>query len=267
MKFVLPVCLASIFSFAPLASGEESFVHGDDITQPVDRFDIRMQFKSLPDASLASGGTKDDVSQETITLRTDLLFFTKPDQLAVRFDLPFGWSNNPEQDNPGGTTDFGLEDILLQAIYVRTLDPRWAVGFGLKTYLPTATCDALGTGKWQLVPTAAVRANLPEISGGSYVGLILRQYNSIEGPASRKNINETSIEPQLNIGLPDQWFLNFSPEVIYNRTTADWFVPLDIMIGKKFGERWVASIEYQYGLVTDYDKYNEWVEARLGYYF
>ena len=266
MKFpVAPrasLCLIFVLGSGSLASAEEAFSHGDDITRPVDRFDLRMQFESLP-----SQPGFDDLSTETLTLRTDLLLFNKPDQLALRFDLPLVWTNKPEKDNPGGDTDFGLGDILMQAVYVREIDSRWAAGFGAKTYLPTATGDGEGTGKWQLVPTAAVRADLPEISPGSYAGLIVRQYNSVAGPASRKNINRTSVEPQLNIGLPDQWFLNFSPELIYDRTSADWFVPLDVMVGRKFGDRWVASVEYQYGLVTDYDKFDNWIEVRLGYYF
>ncbi|MEO5914304.1 MAG: hypothetical protein ABIS50_08740 [Luteolibacter sp.] len=271
MKFkspgLSPIALTMLAVVCLNATAEEAVVSGEDLTQPIDRFDIRMQFKSLPDAPLASGGTINDVSEETLTLRTDLLFFKKPDQLSLRFDLPLIWTNKPEKDNPGASTDFGLGDILMQAIYVREIDSRWAAGIGMQTLLPTATGDGQGTGKWQLVPTLGVRASLPEISPGSYAGVILRQYNSVAGSSSRKNINNTGIEPQLNIGLPDRWFLNTSPKLIYNRTTGDWFVPLDLMIGKKFGERWIASIEYQFGLVRDYDSYDEWVEARLGYYF
>lgn len=250
-----------------IAHDEGGISHGGDVTQPVDRFDIRMQFKSLPDASLAAGGMLDDVTEETLTLRSDFLFFNKPDQLAVRCDLPLVWTNKPEADNPNGDYEFGLGDLLLQAIYVREIDSRWAAGFGLRTYIPTATGDAFGTGKLQLVPTLGVRASLPEISKGSYTGLVLRQYVSVAGPSSRKDINNFSIEPQFNFVLPGQWFLNTSPEMIYNFETEGWFVPLDLMVGRKFGESWIASVEYKYGLVTDYDSFNQCVEVRLGYFF
>jgi hypothetical protein len=60
---------------------------------------------------------------------------------------------------------------------------------------------------------------------------------------------------------------NLSPETHYNLETNAWFVPLDLMIGRKFGLHWIASLEYQYGLVRDEDSYNQWLEARVGYLF
>jgi hypothetical protein len=53
------------------------------------------------------------------------------------------------------------------------------------------------------------------------------------------------------------------------RTTrrGKWFVPLDIMLGRKSGKRWVTSIEYRYGVVRGVDSYKNWIEARIGYFF
>ena len=134
--------------------------------------------------------------------------------------------------------------------------------------LPTATGLAFGNGKWQLAPSIGARAELPEISPGSYVGLAVREFVSVAGPSSRSNINYLSFEPALNIALPDQWFLNSNPKLRFNLETNKWFVPLEsLMAGRKFGPRWVASIEYQYGLVRDDARYNQWVEARVGYFF
>lgn len=240
--------------------------HGEDITQPVDRFDVRVQYETLPDVTW-DGKTYDDISQDTLTLRSDLVFFSTPNQLALRFDVPLVRNNKPDKDNRDGSTESGLGDVLMQAIYVRSFDARWAGGIGMRTILPTATAEGLGTGKWQLVPTVAVRANLPEISRGSYAGLAVREFVSVAGSSKRSDIRKLQFEPQLNIVLPDRWLLNFSPECAYNLETDAWFVPLDIMVGKKFGTSWVASLEYQYGLVTEDDSYNQWVEARIGYFF
>ena len=52
-----------------------------------------------------------------------------------------------------------------------------------------------------------------------------------------------------------------------NATAIAWLVPLDLMIGRKFELHWIASLEYQYGLVRDDDSYNQWLEARVGYSF
>jgi hypothetical protein len=254
------------FSSAQSSSEEKLINSGEDLTAPVDRFDLRMQFQSLPDSSY-NGLDFDDLSTETITLRTDLLLFAKPNQLALRFDLPLEWSNKPNDQNPTGDTEFGMGDFLAQAIYVREIDKRWAVGAGLRTILPTATGEAFGDGKWQLVPTVGVRASVPEISQGSYLGLIVRQFSSVGGQSSRSDISYFQFEPQFNWTLPERWFLNFSPEIKFNLMTRDWFVPLDIMVGRRFGLNWIASLEYQYGLVTEDDSYNQWLEARIGYFF
>jgi hypothetical protein len=250
----------------PAVAAEEPANNGEDLTKSINRFDLRLQGLTLPDAR-EGGRLFDDRHQETLTLRTDLMLFTKPDQLALRIDLPLVWSNKPTSENPDGRTQFGMGDLLLQAVYVRTLDARWAGAVGLRTILPTATGIAFGSGKWQLVPTVAVRAELPEISTGSYTGLIVRLFESVAGSSSRNNINNLGLEPQFNIGLPNGWFLNTSPKIIYNIETSKWFVPLDLMVGKKCGTRWMASLEYQYGLVRGDDKYNQWLEARVGYFF
>ncbi|MGB8476349.1 MAG: hypothetical protein WCE61_19885 [Candidatus Acidiferrum sp.] len=246
---------------------EELADNGEDITNPLNRFDLRLQVKTLPDATASSGQILDDRHAETLTLRSDLLLFPKPNQLALRFDLPLIWSNKSGSDNPNGLTKFGLGDFLAQAIYVRTLDPRWAGAIGMRTVVPTATSDAFGSDKLQLVPTVAVRAQLPEISSGSNVGVIARQFVSVAGDSSRSNINKFGLEPFLNIGLPEQWFVNSSPKMTYNLYTDKWFVPLDLMVGRKFGTRWVASLEYQYGLVGSSDNYKQWLELRVGHFF
>ena len=214
-KFGAPIamlCLVGCPCIAQTTTFQEHVVNsGEDITAPIDRFDLRMQFKSLEDVS-HKGVEFDDISNETLTLRTDLVLFNKPDQLALRFDLPLIWSNKPNNQNPEGNTEFGMGDFLMQAIYVREIDKRWAAGAGLRTIPATATGEAFGDGKWQLVPTVGVRASLPEISEGSYAGLIVRQFSSVGGQSSRKNISYFQFEPQFNIGLPGQWFLNFSPK-------------------------------------------------------
>jgi hypothetical protein len=246
---------------------EDAVNFGEDITDPLNRFDVRWQIRSLPDATAQSGQVLDDRRAETLTLRSDLLFFPKPNRLALRIDLPLMWSNKPESENPGGQTEFGLSDLLMQALYVRTIDARWAGAIGLRMIFPTATGEAFGTGKLQLVPTIAVRAELPEISRGSNVGLIVRQFVSVAGDSSRSNINKLGLEPFLNVGLPKQWFVNSSPKMTYDLYTEKWFVPLDVMVGKRFGTRWVTSLEYQYGLVGSSDNYKYWLEARVGYFF
>jgi hypothetical protein len=269
---VLAICLQSNFRAGAATqqelanNAEELLNNGEDITNPVNRFDARFQFRTLPDAT-QSGQLFDNRQAETMTFRTDLVFFKKPDQLALRFDLPLIWSNKPTSGNTNGVTQFGLGDLLLQQIYVHTFNARWAAGAGFQEIVPTATLAASGDGKWEIAPTVGARAELPEISAGSFALFDVRDFVTVAGRSSRSNVNFLSLEPQLSIGLPGQWFLTSYPKIRYNFENNKWFVPLDIMVGKKFGVHWVASIEYQYGLVTDDYRYKQWLEARVGYFF
>jgi hypothetical protein len=263
----LAMSLMGVICQAAAPAEEDQLLNnGEDLTKPINRFDTRFQYETLPDTT-QSGRLFDNRHVETMTFRTDLVFFPKPNQFALRVDLPMEWSTKPTNDNTNGLNRFGLGDLLVQALYVRTFDSRWAAAVGLQTLFPTATGLAFGNGKYQLAPSAGARANLPEISAGSYVGLAVREFVSVAGSSTRSNINYLSFEPALNIALPDQWFLNSNPKLRYDLTTKSWFVPLDLMVGKKFGLHWIASVEYQYGLVRDDPKFNQWVEARVGYFF
>lgn len=202
------------------SAAEEEVNDGEDITKPVNRFDVRFQLKSLPDAT-ESGQLFDARNTETLTLRSDLKFFSKPNQLGLRLDLPLVWSNKPTSENTQGLREFGFGDLQFQAAYVRTFNARWAGAIGSQTILPTATGKAFGNGKWRLVPSVAMRAELPEISSGSYAALIVRQDVSVEGTSSRENINDLILEPQINIGLPGRWFVSTSPKLYYDTYTKN----------------------------------------------
>ena len=259
-------CFLSCFCSVAATAEDDLLNTGEDITRPLNRFDVRLQAKSLPDVT-ESGQNFDNIHAETLTLRTDWVLSSKPDQLALRFDLPWVWSNKPNPKNTNGATQSDLGDLLSQAIYVHTFNGRWAAGTGMQVIAPTATNQNCGAGKWQLAPTVGVRASLPEITDGSYVGVVARQFASVAGDTSRGNVNYTSIQPQLNLQFPDVWFINISPNIRCENDTGKWFVPLDLMLGKKFGKHCVASLEYQYGLITAYKQYIDWVEFRLGYFF
>jgi hypothetical protein len=263
----LLILIAGLLRSTSVAVTEsDPFNNGEDFTRPVNRFDTRFQFRTLPD-STSSGKLFEERHAETMTFRTDFVLFHKPDQLALRFDLPMEWNNKPTRQNPMGGTRFGVGDLLAQAAYLHTFNERWAAGIGMQMLLPTATEEGTGNGKWQLAPTLGVRVALPEISTGSYFGLIAREFVSVGGRTNRADINYLQLEPQLNVALPGQWFLNSSPKLRYNFENQKWFVPIDLMVGKKFGTRWVASAEYQYGVVRDDDRYHQWLEARVGYFF
>ena len=91
--------------------------------------------------------------------------------------------------------------------------------------------------------------------------------NSFGSNPKRSNLQYLIIKPQLNVNLPREWFVNSTPEIRADYKTGKWFVPLDVMLGKKLGSHWVTSIEYRYGVVRGVDSYKSWIEARIGYFF
>jgi len=262
------ICIMTGFiSAATLDTEQEDEANnGEDFTKPVNRFDVRLQLKTLPDDT-ESHETFDDRSAETLTLRTDWVLSSKPDQVYLRFDLPYVWSNKTNAQNKSGAVQSGWGDFLAQAAYVRTFNSQWAAGAGMQMIFPTATGEAFGNGKLQLAPTVAVRREFPEIGTGSYSLFVLRQFVSVSGDKDRSNINYLQVQPGFNLNLPNNWFLNSSPKINYYFYPSRWFVPLDLMVGKKFGIHWVVSVEYQYGLIRSSDQYQQWVEARVGYFF
>jgi hypothetical protein len=239
---------------------------GNDDTDPISRLDLRTQYTSLPDA-VTPDQVLGDRSRDRETLRDDIVFPRGPDQIQLRTDVPLVWSNVPTSDNPEGHGQFGLGDLLLQGSYSHALDARWAVAVGVRTILPTASEDALGAGKWQIAPSIDVRASLPEVSVGSYVSLTVRQFSSVAGDPSRRNVRNTSILPALNLSLPKQWYVLFNPNIQYNLNSEKWFVPLNATVGKKFGAKWMLSFEYNYGLVMNDPRYKQYVDFRIGYFY
>jgi hypothetical protein len=266
-SIILAAMLGSGFRRAVASATDELLANdGNDATNPINRFDARTQITWLPDINTPSQ-VFDGRTYESETLRNDTVFFSKPDQLQLRIDVPLAWANIPTAQNPNGLTRFGLGDVLMQGLYSHLFNPRWATAVGVRAFLPTATDQALGAGKLQIGPTVDVRASLPEVSVGSYASLTVRQFFSAGGDPSRRDIKYTSIQPQINIALPNQWYLNTAPNIQYNLRSRKWFVPIDGTIGKKFGEPWTVSFEYIYGLVQDNPRYSQFIDFQIGYFY
>jgi hypothetical protein len=265
-KHPLATLIRLTLGAARAVAQEQSTNDGEDVTRPLDRFDVRLQYESLPDTE-KFGEEFANRNQETLTLRTDWVFFQQPDLMGLRIDLPVIWNNKPGVPNRAGDTQSGLGDMLLQVIYAHTFNDRWAAGLGTRMMFPSATGDAFGDGKWQAAPMIGARCFVPEISNGTFAELVLRWDNSFGGNPKRSDEQYLIIQPEFNLNLPKGWFINSEPEIRSNYKSGKWFVPLDVMLGRKLGRHWVMSIEYRYGVIRGVDSYHNWVEARIGYFF
>jgi hypothetical protein len=209
------------------------------------------------------------VDQETFTLRADTPFKIGGGwQVSTRIDLPFQANNKPGPENPTGGHELGIGDTLAQVVLITPKFGKWAFGGGARIVIPTASEDRFGNGKWQLVPTFGAERQIPEISVGSSVGLILRDYFSFAGDSDRSDINIFSVQPEVTLQLPKRWFISLEPEIKFD-TLKGWnaFVPFDMTIGKKATDSIVVSLQGDVGLIKDKYDYDYQFEFRIGFFF
>ena len=239
--------------------------NGEDITRPLNRFDMRYQYKDV-----ANSDRHDDI----VTLRTDRpIALAGPWSLATRLDLPFYRTDEVDGDNPQGRGVVGVGDFLAQVLLVDTIDEDLALGAGTQVVLPTASQDSMGNGKYRLVPSIGARRSLRSVSDGTWTTLIARWNVSVAGDEARRDISELQFAPQFNLGLAHGWYLILNPasDIRYNLEpigkgdSGRWFVPLDLALGVKATARAVLSLEVSVPLIEQYHVYDLKVELRLGY--
>ena len=190
--------------------------------------------------------------------------------IALRGDLPMLAKNPITSGNPNGDYLYGIGDADAQAVFVYNFDKRWAAGFGARVIAPTGG-DVLGSGKWQIMPIAAVRYGLPEVSSGSYFEPFARYDVSFAGDPSKRNISNLQLAPFLNIGLPDRWFVAFYPSADIRINFGDpvpgqtgrLFLPFDARIGRDLTDHIALSLEIGVPMIKDYPVYNFKAEMRL----
>jgi hypothetical protein len=227
-------------------------------------------FQALTEYRTAPGSTR-EVTTETLNLRYDHAFDLPSGWiLATRTDLPLLAKNPISASNPNGDYLYGIGDVDAQAALIHNINSRLAFGFGMRLIAPTGD-DALGSGKWQVMPIVGARFGLPEISGGSYFEPLLRYDVSVAGDPTKKNISNLQFAPTFNIGLPDKWFITFFPSTDIRINYGDpvtgqtgrLFLPFDFRFGKKLNDNIALSLEIGVPIIKDYPVYDFKTQFRL----
>lgn len=253
--------MAAVLLLLPLFSYSGEY-NGQDVTRPVTRFDIRAQAQT--------GAGNQNGNTTTLTLRTDsAIKFPSKWQIALRVDAPFESFRCPHPTCKNGCYPSShMGDSLFQVFAITPDQDLWCFAAGMKIIFPTGGKNLeIGNGKFQLLPSLAFRRDLPEVSEGSYFGVIAREAWSIAGYSIATRISRTYLQPFLNINLPCGWFINSSPEMFYDWVNQSTFIPLDLMIGQMITPSIVVSLEYEYGLVYGYKNFRNQLEFRLGFFF
>lgn len=252
----LPVLLAANLQAYDLNNGE-------DITRPITRVDLRARFQD--GASSQKGKTF------TLTARSDMAITLKSLwQIGLRADLPVEvfWCPRSCCNCTSCYNSRRMGDSLFQIFFITPAKNKWTFALGSKFIFPTAGRNLeIGDGKYQILPSAAMKYDLSDWSDGAYAGILFRQAWSYAGHPSAPRINQTFIQPFFNLNLPNAWFLNSSPELFYDWRTQHWFIPFDLMIGKLIHEKYVVSLEYEAAIVDDYPNYTQQIEFRIGAFF
>ena len=248
---------------------------GDDfVAHTPNFFQLMYEYRTAPGSGSVKGTIR-TVTSDFAYLRADHTIYLAPQwQLALRADLPFLAKDPINSGNPNGDYLYGVGDADIQAALIHEFDARLTAGFGARLIAPTGG-DGLGSGKWQIMPGAAVKYTLPEISSGSYIEPLVRYVVSFAGDPLTRNISNLQFAPTVNFGLPDRWFFTLypSPDIRINYgdpvtgQTGRLFLPFNARIGRKITDNLALSLEVGVPIIKDYPVYDFKTEVRLGLRF
>jgi hypothetical protein len=236
--------------------------NGEDATRPVPRLDIKYEFAALPH----------NAHQDTLTFRGGYkVRFSRTLEVGLRIDFPLVYGNVAAADNPDKKFQFGTGDLLTQAYIAQHVNSRFAYGVGAKVYWPTAYYEQAGTGKYRVIPLAAFRVSLPEISKGSFFEPIIKYDSDCATRYGSNHISRLQFGPELNFMLPKNWFITLysSEEIVYDFIKQAWAIPFNFMVGTLVTKNFVVSLEFFIPMLhsAGYMPYDFKTEGRVGFFF
>jgi hypothetical protein len=124
----------------------------------------------------------------------------------------------------GTGSQTGLGDIT-QSFFFSPVQPTrggWIWGAGPALLIPTATDDALGTGKFGLGPTVVL---LKQSHGWTY-GALVNHIWSVVGNDDRENVNSTFLQPFVAYQTKTLTTFTLNTESSYDWQHSQWTVPV-----------------------------------------
>jgi len=136
------------------------------------------------------------------------------------------------QPLPDDESKFGLGDVALSLFFTPRKPGKLIWGVGPAIGMPTATNEALGTGKWSAGP-AIIALIQPK---GWTIGMTVQNTWSFAGWGDN-NVNSFYTQVFIVKNLPKGWYINSAPIITANWEAAsgqEWLVPLGVGAGKLF---------------------------------
>jgi hypothetical protein len=173
----------------------------------------------------------------------------------MRASLPLNTFPAP----PAGDKKTGLGDFNVFAAYlIDTGNPALSVGIGPQVTAPTATEDALGSGKWSAgLAHVVFSATSPTIQ----YGYLLTWQASVAGDDDRADVNVGAFQPFAFYQLGNGVYLRAAPIWVYNFENDGYGIPLGVGIGKVIKRGKVvynAFVEPQFSVADDGPGQPDW---------
>lgn len=186
-------------------------------------------------------------------MNTTWVRFAKPfanGKLLLRASAPLSTIGSPNGLGSVNSTS-GLGDINAFLAYSFVSKPTASVGIGPLVTMPTASEDALGTGKWQLgAAFVAFNAKSPVFQWGT----LITWQASVGGDKDRENTNNMAFQPFFMWQLGKGLYLRSVPIWYFDFKNDSYMIPYALGIGKvfKIGNSTInAFIEPQYTALSN----------------
>lgn len=193
-----------------------------------------------------------DADRTTINVQPVVPFSISPDwNLITRTIVPIIDAESPVS---GGSDESGLGDVLESLFFSpkKPTESGWIWGVGPALLFPTASDDALGTGKAAAGPTVVL---LKQQSGWTY-GALANHLWSYAGDDDRSEVNATYLQPFLSYTTKTVTTLTLNTESTYDWNGDQWTVPVNVMASQLVK---IGKLPISFGL-----GYREYVEAPDG---
>ena len=224
--WVLTSAFLLLATTSPRAEGESAEELAKQLVNPVASL-ISVPFQFNYDHNI---GPEDEGHRVTTNFQPVVPIAISDDWNVIsRTIAPITWQN---EIFPGAGSQFGLGDVAASFFFSpNARGPGGLIwGVGPELYLPTATDDLLGGGKWAAGPTAV--ALLQE--GHWTVGILANHLWSFAGDEARPDIDQTYAQPFVAYTTKDAWTFSLNTETTYNWEVEQdhWSVPINAQVSK-----------------------------------
>jgi len=142
----------------------------------------------------------------------------------LRLTVPVSTRPDPNGGYTTGLGDLNIFDIFLLGKTGGGVE----YGAGPLLVMPTASDDALGTGKWQ----GGVAAIVMHPSPRGLIGGLLQWQASFAGDKDRADVNTLTAQPFLIHNLASGWYLRSTGIWTFNLKNDDYYIPVGAGAGK-----------------------------------